>query len=125
MITPPVSFVSEPFTSSVTHAQRLLANIPVGGKTPLSAGLFTAYRLFEAALRRDPGEIEPLRIVGRLRARALLLVDEHQALTGGPGGIGRHAIRLLPGSQRGGSPFAFPVDVSSAPSARQPIGTAR
>ncbi len=40
-----------PFTSSVELAQRALHHLPVGGKTPLSAGLMLAYRAFRRELR--------------------------------------------------------------------------
>lgn len=51
-----------PPTSSVELAQRALRDIPVGGKTPLSAGLLTAYRVCLLAQRRDP-ETKPLIII--------------------------------------------------------------
>lgn len=51
-----------PPTSSVELAQRALRDIPVGGKTPLSAGLLAAYRVCTMALRRSP-EIKPLIII--------------------------------------------------------------
>jgi magnesium chelatase subunit D len=40
-----------PFTSSVELAQGALRHLPVGGKTPLSAGLMLAYRVFSRELR--------------------------------------------------------------------------
>ncbi|MBN1657132.1 MAG: VWA domain-containing protein [Anaerolineae bacterium] len=43
-----------PFTSSVELAQRALHHLPVGGKTPLSAGLMLAYRTFRRELRLHP-----------------------------------------------------------------------
>ncbi len=43
-----------PFTSSVELAQRALRHLPVGGKTPLSAGLMLAYRVFHRELRLHP-----------------------------------------------------------------------
>jgi Mg-chelatase subunit ChlD len=46
----------------VDLAQKALRNLPVGGKTPLSSGLFSAWQLVEAAQRRDP-EIRPLVIL--------------------------------------------------------------
>ncbi|MCS7010921.1 MAG: VWA domain-containing protein, partial [Anaerolineales bacterium] len=51
-----------PPTNSVQLAQRALVDIPVGGKTPLSAGLLMAYQVLtqEAMLHPD---IEPLLIV--------------------------------------------------------------
>ncbi len=51
-----------PFTSSVTLARRRLHDIAVGGKTPLSHALFTADRLFERELLRDPTAL-PLLVV--------------------------------------------------------------
>ncbi len=51
-----------PPTSSVELAQRALRDVPVGGKTPLSAGLLAAYRVCTAAQRRNP-EIMPLIII--------------------------------------------------------------
>jgi Mg-chelatase subunit ChlD len=43
-----------PFTSSVELAQHALRHLPVGGKTPLSAGLMLAYRVFRRELRLHP-----------------------------------------------------------------------
>jgi Mg-chelatase subunit ChlD len=43
-----------PFTSSVELAQKALRHLPVGGKTPLSAGLMLAYRVFRRELRLHP-----------------------------------------------------------------------
>ena len=43
-----------PFTSSVDLAQGALRHLPVGGKTPLSAGLMLAYRVFRRELRLHP-----------------------------------------------------------------------
>ncbi len=51
-----------PPTNSVDLAQKALQNLPVGGKTPLSHGLYTAYQVIEAAKRRDP-ELRPLLIL--------------------------------------------------------------
>lgn len=51
-----------PPTSSVELAQAALRNVPVGGKTPLSAGLLAAYRVCMGATRRNP-EIMPLIII--------------------------------------------------------------
>jgi Mg-chelatase subunit ChlD len=49
-------------TSSVELAKHALADIPVGGKTPLSAGLLMAYRVFTQQMRLDP-ETMPLMIL--------------------------------------------------------------
>jgi magnesium chelatase subunit D len=51
-----------PPTSSVELAQKALRELPVGGKTPLSNGLYMAWQVIENARRRD-GEIRPLMIL--------------------------------------------------------------
>ncbi len=51
-----------PPTNSVQLAQRALADIPVGGKTPLSAGLFLAYEVIKQEIRAHP-EVMPLMIL--------------------------------------------------------------
>jgi Mg-chelatase subunit ChlD len=51
-----------PFTSSVELAQEALRHLPVGGKTPLSAGLMLAYRVFHRELRLHP-QAMPLMVV--------------------------------------------------------------
>lgn len=49
-------------TSRVEMAQQALKDIPVGGKTPLSAGLLLAYQTIEREKRQDP-EVMPLLIL--------------------------------------------------------------
>ena len=51
-----------PPTSSVELAQRALADVPVGGKTPLSAGLMMAYRVLTRQMQQHP-EVMPLMIL--------------------------------------------------------------
>lgn len=51
-----------PPTSSVELAQKALKDIPVGGKTPLSAGLLLAHQILIRERMRDP-EVMPLMIV--------------------------------------------------------------
>lgn len=51
-----------PPTNSVELAKRVLEDIPVGGKTPLSKGLFTAYELILQE-RRKNAEVLPLLIL--------------------------------------------------------------
>ncbi len=51
-----------PPTNSVELAQNLLTNLPVGGKTPLSAGLWLAHRTVKRELLRYP-ELDPLLII--------------------------------------------------------------
>jgi len=54
-----------PPTGSVELAQRALKDLPVGGKTPLSHGLYTAWQVLENARRKDP----------ETRAMLILLTD--------------------------------------------------
>lgn len=49
-------------TNSVELARRALADIPVGGKTPLSAGLQTAYQVITRELRQHP-DLMPLMVL--------------------------------------------------------------
>lgn len=51
-----------PPTNSVDLARRMLENLPVGGKTPLAAGLWLAYQTVEREVRRYP-ELEPLLVI--------------------------------------------------------------
>jgi Mg-chelatase subunit ChlD len=51
-----------PPTSSVEMAKEVLHDIPVGGKTPLSAGLLMAHQVVERERRQNP-EIMPLLIL--------------------------------------------------------------
>ncbi len=51
-----------PPTNSVDLAEKALQDIPVGGKTPLSSGLFLAYNVITAARRRDP-ETRPIMVL--------------------------------------------------------------
>jgi Mg-chelatase subunit ChlD len=81
-----------PFTSSVELAQGALRHLPVGGKTPLSAGLMLAYRVFRRELRLHP-EAMPLMI---------LLTDGagNVALTDTPPQEEAHKIAALIGKAR-------------------------
>lgn len=51
-----------PPTNSVDLAQKALRDLPVGGKTPLSSGLYMAWQVIENARRRDT-ELRPLMIL--------------------------------------------------------------
>lgn len=51
-----------PPTNSVTLAKKALADIPVGGKTPLSAGLYLAYQVFQQQKLAHP-DVMPLMIL--------------------------------------------------------------
>ncbi len=51
-----------PPTSSVEMAKRALHNLPVGGKTPLSAGLQLSYRVIKQARQQNP-EVMPLLVL--------------------------------------------------------------
>jgi len=76
-----------PFTSSVDLARRVLKNVPVGGKTPLSAGLYLAYKMIDRQLHLNP-ELMPLMI---------LLTDgaANVSMTGRPALEEAHAIAEL------------------------------
>jgi magnesium chelatase subunit D len=69
-----------PPTASVEVASQRLRNLPVGGRTPLAAGLVTAYQTLRPALVREPN----------LRPLAILITDGHATagLGGGPGDLG-------------------------------------
>jgi len=56
------AFLVLPPTSSVEMAERALERIPVGGKTPLSAGLLLSFQVIERELLQDP-EVAPLMIL--------------------------------------------------------------
>ncbi len=49
-------------TNSVELAQKALVDLPVGGKTPLSSGLYVAWQVFENVQRREP-EIQPMMVL--------------------------------------------------------------
>jgi magnesium chelatase subunit D len=51
-----------PPTNSIQLAQRALADIPVGGKTPLSAGLTMAFKIFEQEKHTHP-DVMPMMIL--------------------------------------------------------------
>ena len=51
-----------PPTSSVKLAESMLEDITVGGKTPLSSGLYLAYQVFMREVRRNP-RVMPLMIL--------------------------------------------------------------
>jgi len=51
-----------PPTNSVERARRALEDIPVGGKTPLSAGLRLAYQVITREMRRHP-DLMPLMVL--------------------------------------------------------------
>lgn len=51
-----------PPTSSIDLAQKALKDIPVGGKTPLSAGLSLAHRILQREMQLHP-EVAPLMIL--------------------------------------------------------------
>jgi len=51
-----------PPTNSVDLARKMLVNLPVGGKTPLAAGLWLAQQTVEREVRRYP-ELRPLLVI--------------------------------------------------------------
>ncbi len=76
--------VNLPPTGSVELAARRLDKLPVGGRTPLSAGLVQAHRLLETLRRRDPAARPITVVVTDGKANAALregaAVDEALAL---------------------------------------------
>ncbi len=56
------AFVNLPPTSSVELAAKLLEEMPVGGKTPLSSGLVKGYGLLKTHLLKEP-EARPIAII--------------------------------------------------------------
>lgn len=50
-------------TRSVELAQKSLKDLPTGGKTPLSAGLFKGYEILKAAKKKDPEMVPVLVLV--------------------------------------------------------------
>ena len=73
-----------PPTNSVQLAQRALENIPVGGKTPLSAGLYLAYQVIQREKISHP-DVEPLLIIltdgaGNVSMGGLPPLDESRQL---------------------------------------------
>ncbi len=51
-----------PLTSSVEMAQKRLATMPTGGKTPISRGLLLGFEVLERARKQDP-EVLPLMVL--------------------------------------------------------------
>lgn len=51
-----------PPTASIEVAARLLSDMPVGGRTPLSAGLAKGYEVLQVQMRRDPN-LRPLAVL--------------------------------------------------------------
>jgi len=51
-----------PPTNSVKLAEQALADLPAGGKTPLSAGLYTAYQVISREVRQHP-DLRPLMVL--------------------------------------------------------------
>jgi len=65
-----------PPTNSVQLAQRALADIPVGGKTPLSAGLFLSHEVIRREKYTHP-DVEPLLILLTDGAGNVSLMDQN------------------------------------------------
>lgn len=59
-------------TRSVDLAQKMLIDLPTGGKTPLASGLYKAYEILTAARRKDPDIVPLLVLVTDGRANASL-----------------------------------------------------
>ncbi|WP_283591417.1 magnesium chelatase subunit D family protein [Clostridium butanoliproducens] len=59
-------------TRSVELAQKSLKDLPTGGKTPLSAGLFKGYEILKAAKKKDPEMVPVLVLVSDGRTNSSL-----------------------------------------------------
>lgn len=57
-------------TRSVDLAQKMLAGLPTGGKTPLASGLYKAYEILKAARLKDPDMVPLLVLVTDGRTNA-------------------------------------------------------
>lgn len=73
-----------PPTSSIEVAARLLSEMPVGGRTPLSAGLAKGYELLQVQMRRDPN----------LRPLGVLITDGKSNVPLGGGSPMEEALRV-------------------------------
>ena len=73
-----------PPTSSIELAAKVLKDLPVGGRTPLSAGLVKAYELLRTQLRRDPN----------LRPMAIVITDGKSNVALGPDSPSEETLRL-------------------------------
>ena len=76
-----------PFTRSVERAERLLATLPTGGKTPLAQGLRVAYTMCDRLLRRHSAE--------RIQ---MICITDGRATSGAsenPGGEAKQWARIL------------------------------
>jgi Mg-chelatase subunit ChlD len=51
-----------PPTNSIDLAKKMLTNLPIGGKTPLAAGLWLAHQAIDREVRRYP-ELVPLLVI--------------------------------------------------------------
>jgi magnesium chelatase subunit D len=73
-----------PPTASIELAGKLLAELPVGGRTPLSAGLGKGYELLQRELRREPN----------LRPLVILITDGKSNVALGDGNPMEEALRV-------------------------------
>ena len=96
-----------PPTSSVELAQQALRDIPVGGKTPLSAGLLAAYRVCTAGAAPQPRDRAADHRPDRWRGQRL---GDRDAAPGGSRPDGRDDPRQPPavGGRQHGAPRVRP-----------------
>ncbi|MBP8646195.1 MAG: putative cobaltochelatase [Syntrophobacteraceae bacterium] len=73
-----------PPTSSIELAGKLLSGLPVGGRTPLSAGMAKGFEILQKQLRRDPN----------LRPLAILITDGKSNAAMGDGPPMEEALRV-------------------------------
>ena len=73
-----------PPTASIEVAAKMLAEMPVGGRTPLSAGLAKGYEQLQVQLRRDPN----------LRPLGVLITDGKSNVSLGKGNPMEESLRI-------------------------------
>jgi magnesium chelatase subunit D len=103
-----------PPTGSVERAARLLAELPTGGRTPLSAGLAETARLLDQARRRDP-HVLPL----------VVILTDGRANAGQGEGPPHEEARRMAAALRDRHPQARFVVVDTEPAGIVRLGLAR
>jgi magnesium chelatase subunit D len=91
-------------TGSVELAQLKLKSIPVGGATPLAAGMVRSLELLEGERRRDP-DVVPW----------LVLVTDGRANVGLNGGLGSEDARAVAARVRAAKVHVVVIDTGSGP----------
>lgn len=82
-----------PPTNSVERGQKLLEELPTGGKTPLSAGLLKSYELTKSCLYKDPNILPLLIIISDGKGNVSMGSDKPLAET-------RHVAEIIRNEER-------------------------